>query len=61
MKGLLLIVGGCLRCHGTAFNDDPDRDDEWRCLQCARRVPKSVVFEARENSRKLQQAHLAVA
>ena len=45
-NGLKLIMHACPRCGGAAYLEDP-RDEEWRCLQCARTVPVSDVDAAR--------------
>ena len=28
----------CTRCHGDAYLDQSEYEDEWRCLQCGRTV-----------------------
>ncbi|HEY7268243.1 MAG TPA: hypothetical protein VH951_00320 [Dehalococcoidia bacterium] len=46
--GMKLIMNACPRCGGAAYLEDP-RDEEWRCLQCARTVPATDVVAARRN------------
>lgn len=41
-NGLKLIMRACPRCGGAAYLEDP-RDEEWRCLQCARTVPAANI------------------
>jgi hypothetical protein len=53
--GMKLIMHACPRCGGAAYLEDP-RDDEWRCLQCARTVPSSDVTVARRNQMASRQA-----
>ena len=40
--GLKLIMRACARCGGAAYLEDP-RDEEWRCLQCARTIPAANI------------------
>jgi uncharacterized membrane protein len=37
MKRTSLIMHACNRCGGAAYLEDP-REEEWRCLQCARTI-----------------------
>ncbi len=45
--GLKLIMRACPRCGGAAYLEDP-RDEEWRCLQCARTIPVACIVAARQ-------------
>lgn len=45
-NGHKLMMNACSRCGGAAYLEDPHEDD-WRCLQCARTVPASVVAARR--------------
>ncbi len=38
-NGFMFRLGACQRCRGDAYLDMAG-DPEWRCLQCARPVPK---------------------
>ena len=46
--GMKMIMHACPRCGGAAYLEDP-RDEEWRCLQCARTVPTADVMAARRD------------
>jgi ribosomal protein S27AE len=37
-----LKMHACPRCGGAAYLEDP-KEDEWRCLQCARPIPTGDV------------------
>ncbi|MNC98950.1 hypothetical protein D3C83_170670 [compost metagenome] len=41
-----LVMRACPRCGGAAYLEELD-GQEWRCLQCARPVPASLVEERR--------------
>jgi ribosomal protein S27AE len=47
--GLKLIMRACPRCGGAAYLEDP-RDEEWRCLQCARTVPNANIEALRRTT-----------
>lgn len=53
--GMKLIMHACPRCGGAAYLEDP-RDDEWRCLQCARTVPAPDVLAARREQMEARPA-----
>jgi hypothetical protein len=53
--GMKLIMNACPRCGGAAYLEDP-RDEEWRCLQCARTVPTPDVLAARRNQLAMRPA-----
>jgi hypothetical protein len=53
--GMKMIMHACPRCGGAAYLEDP-RDEEWRCLQCARTVPSSAVATARTSQMSARQA-----
>ena len=54
-SGMKMIMNACPRCGGAAYLEDP-RDEEWRCLQCARSVPTSDVQAARRSQAPARQA-----
>jgi len=54
-SGMKMIMHACPRCGGAAYLEDP-RDEEWRCLQCARTVPTQDVMAARRDQMAARQA-----